>query len=269
MGKVRVGVAVAAVISAALAGVLIDVVPATWVFAASAALSLPGAVSFFWIRDDGRSAAGQPRVGLHLVRDIWADVPYRDLLFANTVYGLGNLMNGTVIPLMLVDHFDAPNTFVGLLAAIASVTSIVGYLAWGRLIDRGSSLRLSAWNAALLILLPLFYLFAPSYWWLLPVAVVQGLVNSGFEITFHTNIVEAAPRGRVLDYATAQSFVLGIRGTIAPFLASALIGIVESRGVLFAIVTLMVLGTALYFRAVRAFGAPAEAVPAVETAPAS
>jgi MFS family permease len=269
MGKVRVGVAVAAVASAAAAGLAIDAKSATWVFAAATILSLPGALAFFWIRDEHSATAERRRIGLHLVRDIWSDRRYRDLLAANTVYGLGNLMNGTIIPLMLVDHFDAPNAFVGALAAIASVTAIGGYLAWGRLIDRGSSLRLSAWNAALLIGLPLGYLLAPTYWALLPVAVIQGIVNAGFEITFHTNIVEAAPRGRVLDYATAQSFVLGIRGTIAPFLASFLLGIVDARGVLFVIVTLMVAGAVLYFRATRAFGVAPEPAVAAETVPAS
>jgi MFS family permease len=269
MGKVRVGVAVAAVISAAAAGLAIDVVPATWVFAAATILSLPGALAFFWIRDEGRASSGDRRVGIHLVRDIWSDVRYRKLLFANTVYGLGNLMNGTIIPLMLVDHFDAPNTFVGVLASLASVTSVFAYLVWGRLIDRGSSLGLSAWNAALLIALPVTYLLAPSMWFLLPVAIVQGIVNAGFEITFHTNIVQAAPRGRVLDYATAQSFVLGVRGTIAPFLASLLLGLIDTRGVLFVIVTLMVIGVVLYFRAVRAFAPTGELIPAVEPATAT
>jgi len=269
MGKVRVGVAVAGVAAAATAGVAIDTVPAQWVFGAAAALALPGALAFFWIRDESGSHVGQRRIGPHVVRDIWSDVRYRRLLVANSVYGLGNLMNGTIIPLMLVDHFDAPNTFVGLLAALASVTAIGGYLVWGRLIDRGSSLRLSARNAALLILLPLGYLVAPTYWALLPVAIVQGIVNAGFEITFHTNIVEAAPRGRVLDYATAQSFVLGVRGTIAPFLASALLGLIDARGVLFVIITLMVAGSALYFRAVRAFALPLEGAAIAETVPAS
>jgi MFS family permease len=269
MGKVRVGVAVAAIAATASAGIAIDAVPATWVFAAAAILSLPGALAFFWIRDESGASAEQRRIGMHLVREIWNDVRYRELLTANTVYGLGNLMNGTIIPLMLVDRFDAPNAFVGALASLASVSSIVAYLVWGRLIDRGSSLRLSARNAGILIVLPLGYLLAPTYWALLPIAIVQGIVNAGFEITFHTNIVEAAPRGRVLDYATAQSFVLGVRGTIAPFLASFLLGLVDARGVLLVIITLMVAGTALYFRAVRAFALPPETTVIAETAPAS
>ena len=89
-------------------------------------------------------------------------------------------------------------------------------------------------------------------------------MNAAFEITFHTNVVQAAPPGRVLDYATAQSFLLGIRGTIAPFAASILLGLIEPRIVLLVIITFMIVGLSLYFRAVRAF-AP---VPAVAPVPA-
>lgn len=271
MGKVRMGVAVASIASAAVAGILIDAVPAQLVFAAATAVSLPGAIAFFWIRDEGRTETNARRPIHHVARDVWRDGRYRRLMLANTVFGLGNLMNATVIPLMLVDHFDAPNSFVGGMAALSSLVAIAGYWFWGRLIDRGSSLQLSAYNAALLLLVPLTYLVAPNVWFLLPVAVVIGVVNAGFDITFHTNVVQAAPPGRVLDYATAQSFILGVRGTIAPFLASFLLGVVEPRVVLLVIMTLMIVGLSLYFRAVREF-APARAVelvPGVEPEPAA
>jgi hypothetical protein len=100
-----------------------------------------------------------------------------------------------------------------------------------------------------------------------PLAIVQGASNAGFEITFHTNVVQAAPPGRVLDYATAQSFLLGVRGTIAPFTASLLMTVLEPRTVLFVVITLMVVGLVLYHRAVRQYAPVAEPVPAVETTP--
>jgi hypothetical protein len=115
------------------------------------------------------------------------------------------------------------------------------------------------------LLTPLTYLLAPSVWFLIPLAVAQGIVNASFEITFHTNVVQAAPPGRVLDYATAQSFLLGIRGTIAPFAASILLGFVEPRIVLLVVLTFMVAGLSLYFRAVREF-APVRAPEAVPVA---
>lgn len=269
MGKVRMGVAVASIASAAIAGVLIDAIPAQLVFAAAAIVSMPGAVAFFWIRDEGRTEVNARRPIHHVAREVWADRRYRRLMFANTVFGLGNLMNATVIPLMLVDQFDAPNAFVGGLAALSSLTSVVAYYYWGRLIDRGSSLRLSAYNAALLLFVPFTYMLAPNVWFLLPVALVVGIVNAGFDITYHTNVVEAAPPGRVLDYATAQSFILGIRGTIAPFLASFLLAIAEPRVVLVVIITFMIAGITLYFRAVRAFTPmrEAEALPAAGPEP--
>ena len=268
MGKVRMGLAVASIGAAAVAGVLLDIVPATLVFAGATVLSIPGAVGFFWIREEGRAEVASRRPVHHVARDIWNDVRYRDLLFAHTVFGLGNLMNGTIVPLMLVDRFDAPNSFVGAMAALASLTALGGYVFWGRLIDRGSSLRLSSWMFLLLILVPLAYLLAPNLWWLLPAAVVLGIVNAGSEITFHTNVMQAAPPGRVLDYATAQSFILGIRGTTAPFLAWLLLGFVEPRAVLLVVIAMMAIGTAMYFRAVRRF--EPVAAPAIgEPAPAS
>jgi MFS family permease len=264
MGKVRVGASVASVISAAIAGVLIDAGSATAVFAVATILSLPGAIGFFWIREEHRTTPLQRRGLPDIARAIWDDGRYRRLLIANTVFGTGNLMNVTIVPLMLVDHFDASNSFVGVLGAISALTQIFAYLGWGRLIDRGSSLRLSAYQTVICLAIPLTYLLAPSVWFLVPLAVVQGILNSGFDITYHTNLVQAAPPGRVLDYATGQSFLLGIRGTVAPFLASFLLTLLEPRYVLFVVITTMVVGIAMYFRAVRAF----EPVAAPELAPA-
>ncbi len=266
MGKVRVGAAVAGIAAAAIGGVLIDAIPAPWVFAAAAIVSLPGAVGFWRIDDEGRSEMPPRRSLLSVARLIWDDRRYVRLLVANSVFGLGNLMTATIIPLMLVDRFNAPNTFVGALAAISSATAIGAYIVWGRIIDRGSSLELSAWTSAFLVLVPITYLVAPNMWFLVPLALVQGAVNAAFDVTFHTNIVHVAPRGRVLDYATAQSFLLGIRGTIAPFLASALLGVVDRRAVLLLVLVLMGAGVWLWFRAVRAFAPREEALVAPEPA---
>ncbi len=253
MGKVRIGASIASIVAAAVAGIFIDFIAATIVFAAAALISMPGAIAFFWIRDEGRTATQGRRNTFTVAREIWQDRRYRQLLSANTVFGLGNLMNVAIVPIMLVDHFDAPNSFVGGLAALASVTAAGAFIFWGRLIDRGSSLQLSAYASTLLLLVPLTYMFAPSIWFLVPLAVVQGIATACFEITYHTNVVQVAPPGRVLDYATAQSFLLGIRGTIAPFTASLLMALIAPRMVLAVAITFMVLGLALYYRAVRQY----------------
>src|SRR2546422_4840699 len=70
MANVRIGGAIAGIAAAALAGAFIDVVPAAWVFAAVAAIGLPGALAVFSVPPAGpgvpvarRSVAPIPRGG--------------------------------------------------------------------------------------------------------------------------------------------------------------------------------------------------------------
>jgi MFS family permease len=251
MGNVRIGGAIAGIAAAAVAGTFIDVIPAAWVFAASALIGLPGALAFFWVRYDGSAKVVTRRSLPTIARDVWADHKYRRLLLAFTVFGFGNLMNVAVYPILLVDHFKASNSFIGAMTAVSSATMIVAYLVWGRMIDRGSSIRLTLLNTVVTLLIPIGYIAAADVWLLIPVAIVAGIVNAGGEITFFTNIVQIAPRDRIGDYATAQSMLMGLRGTAAPFVAAALLGVTDPRVVLLIGVIFMTAGCAIMASAVR------------------
>lgn len=266
MGKVRIGVSIASIASATLAGLFIDAVPATMVFAAATIISLPGAIAFGRIRHDPPAIPVVRHRPSQIARDVWRDRRYRRLLISFTIFGFGNLMNAALFPILLVDHFNAPNSFVGYMAALQAASAIVAFVVWGRFIDRGSSLRLTVINTALVLLLPLGYLLAPSTLFLLPVAIVAGITNAGGDITFFTNIVQLAPRERIGDYAVAQSSLMGVRGTIAPFAASALLTVFPAQTVMVLAMVLMVAGLVVMDRAVRF--ATAEPARVFEVAPA-
>jgi MFS family permease len=251
MANVRIGAAIAGIAGAAVAGTFIDLIPAQWVFAVAALVGLPGAIAFFWIRYDGSAKPIQRRPLPEIARDVWADHKYRRLLLSFTVFGIGNLMNVAVYPIMLVDHFKATNSFIGAMTAVSSATMIVAYLVWGRMIDRGSSIRLTLVNTVVTLLVPIGYIAAADVWLLIPVAIVAGIVNAGGEITFFTNIVQIAPRDRISEYATAQSVLMGLRGTAAPFVASLLLGVADPRVVLLIGVVFMTGGAAIMAGAVR------------------
>src|SRR5947207_1986908 len=170
---------------------------------------------------------------------------HRRQLLSFTVFGMGNLMNVAVYPILLVDHFNASNSFIGAMTAVSSATMIVAYLIWGRMIDRGSSIRLTLLNTVVTLLIPIGYIAAADVWLLIPVAIVGGIVNAGGEITFFTNIVQIAPRDRIGEYATAQSLLMGLRGTAAPFIAAALLGVADPRVVLLIGVIFMTAGCAI------------------------
>lgn len=266
MGKVRVGASIASIASATLAGLFIDSVPATFVFAVATIVSLPGAIAFGRIRHDPPAVPSARRRPSQIARDVWRDHRYRRLLLSFTIFGFGNLMNAALYPILLVDHFNAPNSFVGFMTALQAGSAVIAYFVWGRFIDRGSSLRMTVINTALVLLMPLGYLLAPSTPFLLPVAVIAGITNAGGDITFFTNIVQLAPRERVGDYAVAQSSLMGIRGTIAPFAASALLPAFSPQMVMIGAMGLMVAGLVVMDRAVRR--ATAERPPVLEVVPA-
>jgi MFS family permease len=238
------------------------------VLAAVAILSLPGTLGFFAIRFDA-PAARTVRRTRGIVRDVWADRRFRRVLLAATIFGVGNLMNLAMYPLLLVDHFHASNSFVGAMTVVTSATSIVAFLFWGRVIDRGSSIRLTLVNTVVTILIPLGYIVASDAWQLLPVAVINGIVNAGGELLFFTNVVQLAPPERIGEYMTAQSFLMGIRGTVSPFVASALLGLVDPRAVLLTGVLLMTAGAWVMAGAARIAVQPrVPAVPAPAQTPA-
>ena len=263
MANVRVGGAIAGIAAAAVAGTFIDVVPAAWVFAAAALVGIPGAVAFFLVRHDGAAKVVQRRSLPTIARDVWADHKYRRLLLSFTVFGVGNLINVAVYPILLVDHFNASNSFIGAMSAVSSATMIVAYLVWGRMIDRGSSIRLTLVNTVVTLLVPIGYIAAADVWLLIPVAIVAGIVNAGGEITFFTNIVQIAPRDKIGEYATAQSLLMGLRGTAAPFIAALLLAVADPRVVLLIGVAFMTAGCAIMAGAVRLLAPTAVPTPRV------
>ncbi len=252
MGKVRMGFSIASIASAAMAGAFIDVFPAGWVFAAAALISMPGALAFFFMRTETPETPEQRRPAGAITRDIWRDVRYRQLLLSFVVFGIGNLGNAAMIPLLLVDRFDAPSDFIGAYAAVQSATAIVAYWVWGRVLDRGrSSVVWTVRNSAITVLIPLGYLLAPNVWALLPVAVIAGIAIAGGELTYHLNVMQLAPPGRVIEYATANSFLLGVRGTVAPFLFSGLLVVFPVPAVMILGLGFMCAGVVLMTRVVR------------------
>jgi len=267
MGKVRIGASIASIASATLAGLFIDSVPATIVFAVATLISLPGAIVFGRIRHDPPALPPVRHHPSRIARDVWRDHRYRRLLISFMIFGFGNLMNAALYPILLVDHFDAPNSFVGFMTALQAGSAVIAYFVWGRFIDRGSSLRMTVINTALVLLMPLGYLLAPSTTFLLPVAIVAGITNAGGDITYFTNIVQLAPRERVGDYAVAQSSLMGVRGTIAPFAASALLAVFSAQMVMVFAMGLMAVGLVVMHRAVRR-ATTAVPSPVLEVAPA-
>lgn len=214
-------------------------------FAVAGIISLVGPAFLLLMRYEDGSHRPPMASPLRLGGIAFRDGAFRSYLVATTVLGFGNAMGATAYPLMLVDKFDASNAFVGTLAAIQSAATMAGYWFWGRRIDRESSTALTATNAVYMIALPLAYLLAPSLPLLVPAAIIAGLTVACADLTFHTNMIQLAPPGRAGEYMAAQSFVLGVRATVAPFVASALLVATNATFTLLVVLTCVAAGAIL------------------------
>jgi hypothetical protein len=81
--------------------------------------------------------------------------------------------------------------------------------------------------------------------------VITGVVVASGELTGFTNIVHLAPKGRIGEYAAANAFLLGVRGTIAPFAAAALLGMASPQVVLVLGTLFMITGALVLAQLVR------------------
>lgn len=265
MGRVRIAANAATLVCAFAGGAVLQLTSEPGpVFAGAGAISIGGSLLFLAIRHD-EPAARPPAASPHrLLPMAWRDATYRRFLVGSTVFGFANLVAATLYPLFLVDRFDAPNAFVGLYTATSAAATMLGYWYWGRRIDRGSSIRLALANTTLIIAMPAIYLIAPSVWVLLIAAAINGFSFSGSDLTFVTNVLQMAPGGKVADYMAAQSFTLGLRGSIAPFVASGLLVIASPNLVLATAIVFMAAGALI----LREVVTRVEAREAIATVPA-
>ena len=263
MARVRMFANLIGMGSVIVGGALLEVGDMREVLGASALVSIAAPLFLTLMRyqvDHDRRVIPSPiRLGSVALQD----TTFRQYLIATTFIGFGNAMGGTVYPIMLVDKFNAPTVLVGIMAAVQSAATIAGYHFWGRRIDSGSTVALLRGNTVLMLLLPLTYLVAPSAPYLLVGAVVAGVTNAMADLAFFTSMIELAG-SRAGFYMAAQSFVLGVRATLAPFVASALLITLGAPITLVAVIVCLGCG-ALLVRGIRpaarteALRVPAEA----------
>ena len=112
---------------------------------------------------------------------------------------------------------------------VTQLVMVGSYFFWGRFVDRRSPQLAVTLNILINLLIPISYilpgtLLPASAWYLLPAFFFSGIVNAGIDIAYFSALLTFAGDRDVSRYQALQSFLLGVRGSIAPFIGSLMVG---------------------------------------------
>ncbi len=229
MAYIRVGLAFTTFVSTLLVGQLLkrSTLGYTHIFPIAGILGVISAFSFGSIKTapvDPDHPDNQRTSTLEFLRNTLAifkaDRNYSWFALSVFVYGFGNLLVAPLYPVFQVDRLHISAAQVAFLSNTSTVIWMVSYFYWGKYVDVRSPLRAVVVNVLLISLVPLNYFLARNVWMLIPTAVINGLTMGGVELSYFNSILRFAKNGKESQYQALHSFLLGIRGTTAPFIGA-------------------------------------------------
>ncbi len=232
------------VLTTFLVGPLLKRVPYEWVFPVMCLFGIAAALVFGRIPVPSAADLGEraPRRSLgESLREATAflrgtmgilssDRGYRWFALSVFTYGFGNLMIAPAIPILQVDRLHIQTDDIAVLAILANVTAALAYFYWGRYVDYHSPLKAVVLNILLNALIPVFYMVAGSKWMLVPAFILGGITNAGIDLSYFNSILSFATEETASRYQALHSFLLGIRGVIAPLIGGYLIAVLPHEG---------------------------------------
>jgi predicted MFS family arabinose efflux permease len=236
MALVRIGMAFAMLLTVPLAGWLLDHIGYRLLFPLASLMGLLSTLRFAQLKvDEGPLPPRQTRSPLVMWRVVGQDRRFMFYLLAFVVYGIGALLGFALYPAIQVDRLGLSYAEIGFLGLAQSICWLLGYIYWGRQIDRRGSLWVMRASFAIYALVPFSYVWASNGWFLLPAFIAQGLVSAGVDLGIVNASIALAPPDRVEEYSAVQSTVVGLRGMAGPLLGLFLLRLGLADRAIFAI----------------------------------
>jgi predicted MFS family arabinose efflux permease len=224
LAVVRIGMVLAILIATPLAGMALDRVSYRTLFPIAALFAIASALLFTRLR---LGEGGQPPPQTRSLREIWSILGqnrrFAFYMLGFSIYGVGFLMGLPLFTLVQVDRLGLSYTAIGYLGLAQSCCWLVGYMYWGRLVDRRGGLWVVRVNVLIGMLVPLTYIWAFNAWTLLPAFIAHGIISAGIDLGIISAGIELAGSESVVEYSALQTTIIGLRGMLAPFIGVALL----------------------------------------------
>jgi hypothetical protein len=156
-------------------------------------------------------------------RHVSEDAPFRKLLIVWMVFGFGNLVSLALFVEYITNPLYGYNygpKNVGLLTGtVPMLTFIVFVVPWGTVFDRLPFYTVRALVNVFFIFGILIYYLGSGFIALCIGIALHGIARSGGEIIWTLWVTKFANSDKVVEYMSVHTFLTGVRGVIAPFIA--------------------------------------------------
>lgn len=239
LGAVRMWGALAGVVITVTGGTLLAQLGFRAVFPVAALLGMIGALYLRRLPVPPPVPADAADLAVPAPSNPEEDGRFRGLLIGSFVFGMGIWIQAPANPLMLADVLHATTRQVGLFAAVATLTGLIGNGYWGWRVSHKPIPSLLRVVYLLGALVPCIYALAWTPWLLLGVGVVEGLMLTGLDLVWMMAIIDAGGPERTTHYAALSMTLTGLRGIIGPLLGGLIITYVGVRAVYVVAIVLM------------------------------
>jgi hypothetical protein len=151
------------------------------------------------------------------------DAPFRKLLISWMILGLGNLLCFSLFVEYVSNPdygFELDEFSIGFITgSIPEIMFLVFVVAWGVVFDRVNFFLVRLLINALFIIGILFYFLGGGVWALAVGIGIHGIARAGGSIAWSLWVTKFAEGDHVAEYMSVHTFLCGLRGVLAPFVA--------------------------------------------------
>lgn len=168
-------------------------------------------------------------------RWVKADRDFRTLLISWMIMGIGNLVAWSLFVEFLANprhgHSLPTSTVAWITGVVPVVFRVMFTYPWGLLFDRINFFVVRAsLNVVFAIAALCYYCGGSLGWWVAGMALF-GIAGAGGNVTWSLWVTKLAPKHAVAEYMSVHSFLTGMRGMLAPYLAFAMIDVMSFQAI--------------------------------------
>jgi MFS family permease len=170
---------------------------------------------------------------------------------ASFIFYWGLYLPGALWSVLRVRNLAASDTWIGIIATIVNGSTIVGYLAWGKVTGRWGNRRVLNVTAVAVAAYALSTAAVPTIEWMIPTSILGGLAWSGCNLVLFNVMLGVSPDEHRPTYVAFYTALMNITAFAGPLLGAALSDWLGIRMAFVLSGGVRLVGAVLFWRMVR------------------